>query len=158
MTELLSRRAKIDKVPRTSSLDSQVGDYLMENGGNLSFSKQFWKACEPNNNELRRYSSYATAISLFLQGTNVLEISADTGVKASSVYSWTKFAQAPKLAHYLRLFLRLGPASEGFVWLSTNNTPGHAVPLGPFIQVPKAILGWNDVAAVTSQLTPLQKI
>ncbi len=74
----------------------------------------------------------------------------------SSVRRWTRFEQKPKLAHFLRLYLELGNPKTGWVWLSVNNTSGHAIPLGPVIQVPKEISNWNDVASVLTQLRPLQ--
>ncbi len=70
--------------------------------------------------------------------------------------SWVGFRQKPKLAHYLALFLQLGIPTPGSVWLSVNNTSGHAVPLGPVIEVPTSISSWPDVARVLVQLKPLE--
>lgn len=37
-----------------------------------------------------------------------------------------------------------------------NNTSGHAIPRGPFVQVPIEVKRWGDVASVLSKLAPLQ--
>ena len=39
-----------------------------------------------------------------------------------------------------------------------NNTPGHAIPLRPVIEVPRVISKWDDAACVLSQLKPLDEI
>jgi hypothetical protein len=73
------------------------------------------------------------------------------------VAAWTRFKQKPKLAHFLSLYVQLGKPRPGWAWLSVNNTPGHAVPLGPVIEVPRSIGSWIDIAAVLSQLKPIEE-
>lgn len=96
------------------------------------------------------------ALLLSKEGKSTAEIARKIGVNAQSVRSWIRFEQKPKLAHYLGIYLKFGKPREGRTWLSVNNSSGHAVPLGPMIQVPKTISSWTDVAAVLSQLEPLE--
>src|SRR5713226_7302053 len=76
----------------------------------------------------------------------------------STVWTWLKRGQLPKLGHYLKVFLALGKPRERRVWLSVNNSPGHAVPLGPFVEVPLEIRGWKDIGPLLTQLQPIAVI
>jgi hypothetical protein len=134
----------------------KTSDYILKHGQDISFTDYFWKNCEPHQSELRRYPLYAKTLQLFMEGNSLAAISQETGVKPNSVRRWTKFNQRPKLAHFLGAFLNLGIPRPGWVWLSVNNTSGHAIPLGPFVEVPKTISSWEDVASVLSQLEPLE--
>lgn len=52
----------------------------------------------------------------------------------------------------------MGEPKSGWLWLSINNTPGHAVPLGRFVQVPTQVRQWNSVQPVLDQLHPVDPI
>jgi hypothetical protein len=136
----------------------KIIDYIADHGEDSSFTNCFWKSCEPHPYELRRFPQYCEALQLYDQHRSLAEISRETGVKVSSVRRWTRFEQRPKLAHYLEKYLQLSMPADGWVWLSVNNTSGHAVPLGPMILVPKRIFEWNDIEKVLVQLEPLEEI
>jgi hypothetical protein len=136
-------------------VDSKVVEHVLSHGSDLSFTNYFWKNCEPHPSESKQYSHYANVLSKYNQGLKFSEISRETGVKPWSIATWTRFQQRPKLGYYLRAFLELGPPRDGWRWLSVNNTSGHAVPLGPFIQVPMTIGSWKDIEALLASLVPL---
>lgn len=120
------------------------------------FAKYFWKGCELNDYERNQYTKYVEVLTLFARGQRLARISDTTGVGPGSVGAWTKFEQRPKLGHYLREFIKRGPSRPGWVWLSVNNTSRHSVPLGPMVQVPLKIVGWDDVRQVLDDLAPDQ--
>jgi hypothetical protein len=148
--------------PRTQvsrdETESEVLDYISQHGNDLSFTEAFWRKCEPHPYETRRYPVWVETQRLHMEGKSLAEISRQTGAKPSSVRRWTRFEQRPKLAHFLQSYLQLGRPTPGFVWLSVNNTSGHAIPLGRFVEVPKVISEWKDVAWVLGQLEPLQEM
>lgn len=90
-----------------------------------------WGKCEPHPYELKRYPP---------------------------VRRWVGLKQGPKLAHFLGLYLVLGKPACGCMWLSLNNTSGHAIPLGPMIQVPRTVSKWEDVENVIAQQKRLGSI
>ena len=137
-------------------LRRKILDYVSRHGADLSFTQCFWKQCEPHPREVRKYPAYVKALLLKVKGKSDSEIASAAGVSSKSIYSWTRFREKPKLAHYLGLYLQLGEPRPGWVWLSVNNTPGHAIPLGPFVQVPKALSRWEEIADVLAQLSPLE--
>lgn len=139
-------------------IEGKILDYVSRFGADTSFTDFFWKKCEPHLYEVERYPLYVGCLVMHSKGSPVGETSRRIGVNRQSVRSWIKFEQKPKLAHYLDLYLRLGIPREGSVWLSVNNTSGHAVPLGPVISVPTSISKWRDVATVLGQLDPLKPI
>ncbi len=130
----------------------QVLDYIRKHGDNLTFTKFFWKGCEPNDYELRRYSDYVRVMQECGDRAKLSEISARTGVLSPSIHAWISFRQKPKLAHFLALLLRLGEPKLGFVWLSVNNTSRHGIPSGPMLQVPLKIRSWGDVETLIEQI------
>lgn len=134
-----------------------IVDYIAKHGDDLAFTDCFWKRCEPHAREVIRYPLYARVLELYAGGADVRRISAMTNVKWYSVGRWIRFEQRPKLAHYLGAWLELGNPKPRWVWLSVNNTPGHAIPLGPFVQVPMVISSWHEVQEVLSNLEPLGK-
>jgi hypothetical protein len=145
-------------MPNDLRIQGKIIDYIRKHGSDTSFTNFFWKGCEPHPYEVRRYPLYCEALRRFGLDKSVTEISRELNLKISSARKWMKFEQKPKLAHYLGSYLRLGAPRAGWVWLSVNNTSGHAVPMGPFIEVPKAISSWSDVDRVLSQLAPLESI
>ena len=142
----------------TPENQGKIIGYLSKNGDDISFAEFFWKGCEPHISELRRYPLYARTLLMFTKGKSLSEIANVTGVNSRSIGKWIGFKQKPKLAHFLSLYLQLGRPKPGWVWLSVNNTSGHAIPLGPMIEVPARITHWNDVAHVLAQLRPLRDI
>jgi hypothetical protein len=134
----------------------RVLEYLGVHGSSLSFADCFWKQCEPHPYELERYPLYVDCMLRFSRGASIADAARRTGVNPQSVRTWVMDVNKPKLAHFLNLYLSRGSPKAGWVWLSVNNTTGHAVPRGPVIEVPITILHWNDVATVISQLEPLE--
>jgi hypothetical protein len=143
---------------KDQDVQRKIVRYIIQSDEETPFTAYFWKGCEPHSYEIKRYPQYVRTIQLSRLGRSVAEISAATGAIRHSVRRWVKFEQMPKLAHYLAVFLQLGKPSPGWVWLSVNNTSGHAVPLGPVIEVPKAISRWSDVEHVLNQLKPLEMV
>ena len=141
--------------PNSDSVQSKLLDYIAANGGGISFTEFFWKKCEPHSYELTRYPLFAAALRLHNEGRSATAFSRATGVNVTSVRKWTRFRQKPELAHFLSLYLQLGKPRPGWVWLSANNTSGHAIPLGPVVEVPEKISDWSDVSNVLTQLKPL---
>jgi hypothetical protein len=91
--------------------------YLIRHRGELSFTKCFWKGCEPNAYELERFSQFAVVMRRRFEGASAKTISSEALVSEWSVYNWTHLKQKPKLAHYLEVFLRKGKPRNGFAWL-----------------------------------------
>jgi len=141
---------------RDKDLRYKMGDYISQHGQDTSFTNYFWKNCEPIQYESERYQKYCQVLTLAREGWSYTDTARATGVGWQSVYAWTRFIQKPKLAHYLSAILALGPPQPGLVWLSVNNTSGHAIPLGPYVQVPKTASDWNQIANVLRQLRPLE--
>ena len=127
--------------------------HISQVGSDITFTHYFWKGCEPDEYELKRYRLYAESMLLLKEGRTIAGIARTTGVKANSVRKWTRFEQKPKLAYYLGLYIQLGKPREAWVWLSVDNSSGHAIPFGPFVQVPKSISSWKDVSDVILQLS-----
>lgn len=136
--------------------EGRILGHISRFGSDTSFTECFWKHCEPHVNETKRYRLYADSLLLFSIGMSIEEIAQATGVNRQSVKNWTIFKQKPKLAHYLSLYLQIGRPRPGWRWLSLNNTSGHAIPLGPMVEVPTLIHSWNEIAIVLSQLKPLE--
>ena len=134
------------------TLPSSITDFILREGASLGFAKAFWKECEPHPYELKRYALYASVMRLHAEGKKLSQIVASTGVLRHSVIRWIKLEQRPKLAHFLGLYLGLGNPRPGWTWLSVNNSSGHAVPLGPILQVPSSISKWQDIEDVLSQI------
>lgn len=156
---LLCRRVgQTSNMTSNHGLNSRIVDYITRHGDNLAFTDAFWKRCEPHNKELERYSKYVQVLTCYRDGVKTGRISSITNVNGYSVSAWSSFRQKPKLGHYLSKYLELGPPKQGCKWLSLNNTSGHAIPLGPFVQVPIEIKQWKDVECVLSSLTPPESV
>ncbi len=141
---------------KESALAGRVMRHIEEHGKDTSFAGLFWKRCEAHACEIERYLLYVDCLLMHGQGESPDEISKHTGVGIQSVCAWISFRQRPKLAHFLTLYLELKRPRLDWVWLSVNNTPGHAIPLGPMVEVPATITDWKDVTDVLSQLEPLE--
>lgn len=63
----------------------------------------------------------------------------------------------PKFGHFLRMLTTRGLPAEGKVWLATETSHGHGVPVGKFIQVPMVVNTWNDIESVLIQLSDLNQ-
>lgn len=79
-------------------------------------------------------------------------------VLESRVEAWLALYQMPKLAHFLKTYLRIGTPREGLVWLSMRQSHGYAIPLGPMVQVPTNLQTWKDFLEVLNQLQPLEQL
>jgi len=130
-------------------------EYVLEHGDDLAFTKYFWKECEFLPPDVVQYGRFAEAQRLIRQGRTQLEIAEHVGVSKSTAYSWSRVGMMPKLCHYLAAFLTLGNPIGSNVWLTLEQTHGHGVPIGQFIQVPTAIHSWQDIDDVIRNIVPL---
>ncbi|MBI2648297.1 MAG: hypothetical protein HYW93_01410 [Thaumarchaeota archaeon] len=131
---------------------------MLKDGDDLSFTKYFWKGCEPTDNDPPQYHKFATALKLAHQGVENPLIAVRVGVSPTTIISWISGEKAPKLVHYLRAYLRMGDPAAGAVWLSVETSHGHAIPIGTFIQVPLIVKSWAEIGSVIRQLQPLQDV
>ncbi len=90
------------------------------------------------------------------RGARQIDVAREQGVSGPTVSNWSRLAAMPKLCHYLKAFMNLGAPSKGNVWLTLEQTHGHGVPIGRFIQVPSSINSSNDVEAVFRQFGPTE--
>lgn len=137
------------------SADEKVRDYLVRNGDDLSFTKYFWKECEPLESDLRQYRKLVAAFKMSHNGNLQSTIAKELGVSKETVGTWIRLHKLPKLGHFLKAFLNLGAPNGQRVWLNTECTHGHAIPIGRFIRVPLQIEGWRDIDDTLSQLEQL---
>ncbi len=135
--------------------NDEVVNHIVRNGDDLAFTKHFWKACEPLEADITQYRKFARVIQMHNSGENPASISLDLETSISTTKSWCSGTKMPKLAHYLKWFVALGPPKNGLVWLNTECTHGHAIPIGKFLQVPLSISSWADVDDLLSQIRPL---
>jgi len=133
-------------------LQQRVANHLIKNGDDLSFTKFFWKECEPLPNEVRTYSEY---VSLFRPLRAPLPIRAGANPRRDFGFERVSVSKPPKLGLYLAALLSLGEPSPGFVWLNTECSHGYANPIGDYLQVPRAISNWKDVQTVLDQVRSL---
>jgi hypothetical protein len=139
----------------SNEIASKVVNHLLRHRDDLSFRESFWKKCEPSTYEFNRYRQYADAVRRRAKGESVKNISRGLQVNPASVDAWVRFRKRPKLVHYLCAYLELGKPKKGWTWFSVNNSSGHAVPYGPFVEVPSRISSWADVEATLNQIRPL---
>lgn len=142
----------------TVTVDEKVRDHLVRNGDDLSFTKHFWKECEPLESDLLQYKRFVSAFEMSDHGNLQSTISEKLGVSKVTVGSWLRLNKLPKLGHFLKAFLNLGAPNERRVWLNIECTHGHAMPIGRFIEVPLQIEGWRDSEGTITQLEPLHGI
>ena len=138
-----------------ANVAAQLRGYLVEHGDDLSFTHNFWRECELPPREVAQYTKFAAVIKSLSAGEKASQVSRELGINHNSVYNWKHLVQMPKAGHFLKALLTLGPPSEGRVWLTLEQSHGHAVPLGQFIQVPTVVRRWDDVASVLSQIRTL---
>lgn len=138
--------------PTSDETKQRIIEYVVENGIDLRFTKHFWRECEPLPLDIAQYQKFATAHQLLARGLKQTEVSSRIGVSAPCVHSWKHLHSYPKLVHFLSAYLKLGEPPAGLVWLSLEQSHGHAVPLGQFIQVPNSITSWRDVDLVIQQI------
>jgi hypothetical protein len=133
----------------------QLIAYVLEHGDNLEFTEHFWKGCEPLPKDISQYRKFVKTLTLMQQGVKASKVAVELETNSNSISNWKHLYQMPKLGHFLKAFLKLGPASNGRVWLTLEQSHGHAIPLGQFIQVPTSIQSWEDVNLVLSQIRPV---
>ena len=141
--------------PAEESWKGKLHSYLVEHGDDLSFTKHFWKACEPLPQDNSQYEKFARAHELLGEHVKASRVADVLGVNHNSIHNWKHLQQMPKLGHFLKAFLSLGPPTEGRVWLTLEQSHGYAIPLGQFIQIPDSIRSWDDVNPVLPQITPI---
>jgi hypothetical protein len=137
--------------PHSEELKSRLVEYVVKNGADLSFTKQFWKECEPLPNDLQMYSEYA-----YLLGSPTKPpIRTAVNLRREYGFERVSLSQPPKLGLYLEALLELGKPAPGYVWLNTECSHGYSHPIGDYAQVPVRISTWNEVEKVLAQLRPL---
>jgi hypothetical protein len=132
-------------------LERRLVEYLLKNGGDLGFTKSFWRECKPLPSDIIQFQRFAEAQSMLRRGIKQMYIATELGVSGPSISNWSRLEKMPKLCHYLKALLEVGNPRAGNVWLTLEQTHGHAIPIGRFIQVPDSIRSWEDVAAVLRQ-------
>jgi len=137
------------------ALNQRLVGHIVENGADLGFTNRFWRQCEQLPSDILQYQRFSVAHGLFAQGFKQVEVSKQIGVNATSINQWKHLHSMPKLAHFLRAFLKLGEPTEGCVWLNLEQSHGHGIPIGQFIQVPNSIESWKDVDVVLQQVKPI---
>ncbi len=137
-------------------LEHRLVEHLLENGGDIGFTKFFWRECKPLPSDTIQFQRFAEAQQMLRRGIRQLDIAKEFGVSGPTVSNWSRLAAMPKLCHYLKAFLMLGKPRTGSVWLTLEQTRGRAIPIGQFLQVPDPIHSWEDVAAVLRQFGPTE--
>ena len=117
----------------------------------MSFTRFFWKGCEPLEGDVIQYHKFTEVHTLAQQGNDRLWISDELEVSAATVGTWLSLSQMPKLAHYLLAYLKLGRLGPNDCWLSMRCSHGYAVPLGPWIRAPLEIRDWADLQSIFVQ-------
>jgi hypothetical protein len=136
-------------------LRSRVANHLLQHGDDLSFTKYFWKGCEPLPRDKMYYSKLAALVSADARGQRLRNPSESMGVGLGSATSWAKQAIMPKLGHYLGAFVELGDPGLNKVWLAMECSHGQANPIGKFLRVPTRIESWKDIEEVLAQTLPV---
>ncbi len=130
-------------------------EHVVKNGPDLGFTSYFWRGCEPLPRDIRDYGMFVQVITLSMQGLQPGAIAAQTGVSEVSIRNWNKLLAVPKLVHFLKTFIRMGPSTPNKVWLTFEHSQGRARPIGQFAQVPKVVRSWNQVQSVIDQIRSL---
>jgi len=129
-------------------LRGRVANHLLKHGDDLSFTKYFWKGCEPLPRDILDYSRLAALVSSDARGQRLPNPSESMGVGLGSAMSWAKQAIMPKLGHYLGAFVELGDPGLDKVWLTTECSHGQANPIGKFLRIQTRIDSRKDVEAL----------
>ena len=129
-------------------------EYVVQNGSDLRFTKYFWRGCEPLPIDISQYSKFVEVLKMHESGVSRSDIHLRTQVKQSTVYAWTLMSCMPKLAHFLKALRLLGEPTPERVWLTLEQSHGHALPIGRFIQVPSTVGAWSEVEAIINQTIP----
>jgi len=129
--------------------------YVVEHGDSLDFTRYFWKGCEPLAQDVIQYTKFAWTLGLIQEGIKASQVAAKLGINNNSTNKWKNLEQMPKLGHFLKAFLIHGPPAEGRVWLTLEQSHGHAIPISQFIHVPTTIRTWEDAGSVIPQIQPL---
>jgi len=129
--------------------------YILEHGDDLTFTKHLWKGCAPLEADVIQCHKFVSAQQAAYTGDDAPIISLEVGVSTITVRSWLLLEKMPKLAHFLKAYLKLGLPNDNRVWLTLEQSHGYAIPVGQFIQIPKVLRGWKDAEPVLPQIKPL---
>ncbi|MDA4134257.1 MAG: hypothetical protein OK441_01635 [Thaumarchaeota archaeon] len=143
--------------PFKEAWKENLRSYVLEHGDDLTFTKHFWKGCEPLSQDINQYEKFARAHKLLGEHVKASRVADVLGVNHNSVHNWKHLQQMPKLGHFLKALLSLGPPTAGRVWLTIEQSHGYAIPLGQFIQIPDSIQSWEDVNLVLPQIAPISE-
>src|SRR3989442_11528624 len=103
--------------------DEKLVEHLLEHGDDLSFTKYFWKECEANEGEHKQYARFSRATYLSHGGLSHAKVARALDMSYSTVWTWLKLSQLPKLGHYLKVFLALGEPRDRRGLVTANNSP-----------------------------------
>lgn len=140
------------EAPQSEEWKQRLREYVLEHGDSLEFTKYFWKGCEPIEAEVIQYHKFTSSIQSIAKGWSVEEIASEVDASKSSVRNWKNLFQMPKFGHFLKAFIILGSPPAKEIWLTTECSHGHGVPVGDFVRAPLCIDSWNDVSRVLEQL------
>lgn len=149
---------QLNNVSNGETADDKLIEYVLRNGDDLSFTKQFWKDCEPSEKDIRKYREFTAVMRLSYQGSNNNVIATKFRLPVLRVKKWVDLVMPPKLGHFLRAYMGLREPTSDRVWLTINCSVGHGLPLGPFIQVSMVVNSWRDIENVINQLQPLEPV
>jgi hypothetical protein len=141
--------------PAEDSWKEALRSYIHEHGDDLTFTKHFWKECEPLESDVTQYNKFVRAQQAAYTGDDAPTISLDFEVSTTTIRSWLLLEKMPKLAHFLKAFLKLGLPDDNHVWLTLEQSHGYAIPVGQFIRIPKILRSWEDAEPVLPQIKPL---
>src|SRR5208282_156263 len=111
--------------PAKDSWKGALRSYVLEHGDDLTFTGHFWKECEPIEKDIIQYWKFSSVLHLINKGLNSEAISERTEASVSTIYTWRKLIQLPKIAHYLKAYLELGEPCAGRRWLTTECSHGY---------------------------------
>jgi len=92
--------------------DDKLVEHILKHKDDLSFTNYFWKKCEANEREHEQYARFSRAIYLSHSGVSNAKVARSLIMSYSTVWTWLRFSQLPKLGHYLKAFLALGKPRE----------------------------------------------
>jgi hypothetical protein len=139
-------------------LAAGIRAYVLEHGDDLSFTKYFWRGCEPLEVDVIQYWKFTNCLRLQMKEPRLKELGKMVHASPATVYTWCKLLQMPKLARYLLAFLELGEPPTGQLWLCTECSHGYGMPVGQFLALPPKIGDWDEIANVLSALKDINAV
>jgi hypothetical protein len=135
----------------------RMREHIATHGDNTDFTRAFWRNCEPLDRDFAQFKELAASFAGTSRPFEAQHVS-DVDVINRRIARWLQEGRAPKLGQFLRAYLQLGTPTDGWVWLNTKHSQGYGLPIGQFVQVPIKVANWKEIAAVLSQLRPVDKL